>query len=219
MASTKTTYTTKHPETGGTVTAEKGGKPIQWFTWIDLGKGLVHIGYSAQADYAKAVKAPRSTNPYGLRYEATPAQPVEEGEPAEVEQTAPTAPAARRSGEVTIPGALADHLAHTNLATGSDDHDPTSKATREALDAGRRGRGRTLIIKPQSIDVLNVISEYAESLLTADDATRAERTAAQKWVELAGHARKQAAAEGDTLLSLTTGHAIRAARLDRSRKT
>ncbi|MFD3572817.1 hypothetical protein [Streptomyces sp. NPDC058644] len=103
--------------------------------------------------------------------------------------------AAPRSGEVTIPGALADFLADTNLATGADDHDPASKATREALDAGRRGRGRTLIIKPGSTDVLNVISEYADFLLAADDATAAERTAAQKWVEQAGHARKQLAAD------------------------
>ncbi|QCX77656.1 hypothetical protein C9F11_20105 [Streptomyces sp. YIM 121038] len=114
---------------------------------------------------------------------------------ATVEQTAPTAPAAPRSGEVTIPGALADHLADTNLATGDDDHDPASKATREALDAGRRGRGRTLIIKPMSTDVLNVISEYADALLGAEDATAAERRAAQKWTEQAGHARKHIAAE------------------------
>ncbi|MWA12580.1 hypothetical protein [Streptomyces sp. BA2] len=114
---------------------------------------------------------------------------------APTEQTAPTAPAAPRSGEVTIPGGLADFLADTNLATGADDHDPASKATREALDAGRRGRGRTLIIKPGSTDVLNVISEYADFLLAADDVTAAERTAAQKWVEQAGHARKQLAAD------------------------
>ncbi|MEU4998263.1 hypothetical protein [Streptomyces sp. NPDC021622] len=196
MASTKTTYTTKHPETGATYTAERGGKPIKWLTWIDFGggEGFVHIGYSAQDDYAKAVKAPRGTNPYGERYEATPAQTVAAEQTVEAEQTAPSAPAAPRSGEVTIPGALADHLADTNLATGADDHDPASKATREALDAGRRGRGRTLIIKPGSTDVLNVISEYADTLLGADETTPAERRAAQKWVEQAGHARKQLAA-------------------------
>lgn len=113
---------------------------------------------------------------------------------APAEQTAPTAPAAPRSGEVTIPGALADHLADTNLATGADDADPASKATREALDAGRRGRRRTLIIKPGSTDVLNVISEYADSLLGADDTTAAERSAAQKWIEQTGHARQHLAA-------------------------
>ncbi|MEI5099013.1 hypothetical protein RB200_10685 [Streptomyces sp. PmtG] len=165
MASTKTTYTTTHPETGKPYTAERGGKPVKWLTWADFGKGLVHIGFSAQDDYAKAVKAPRGTNPYALRYEATAAQPVEAEQNVE---TAPTAPAAPRSGEVTIPGALADHLAETNLATGADDFDPASKATREALDAGRRGRGRTLIIKPGSTDVLNVISEYADALLGAE---------------------------------------------------
>lgn len=194
MASIKTTYTTKHPETGETYTAEKGGRPIKWITWIDFGKGFVHAGYSTQDDYAKAVKAPRSSNPYGVRYEATAAQPIEAEQPVEPEQTAPTAPAAPRSGEVTIPGALADFLADTNLATGADDADPASKATREALDAGRRGRGRTLIIKPGSTDVLNVISEYADFLLGADETTPAERRAAQKWTEQAGHARKQFAA-------------------------
>ncbi|MFI8850769.1 hypothetical protein ACIGW3_11375 [Streptomyces sp. NPDC053499] len=90
--------------------------------------------------------------------------------------------------DITIPGALADFLAGTNLATGADDHDPASRATREALDAGRRGRGRTLIITP-TIDVLHVISEYAETLLTTDEATRAERRAARLWIERAGHAR------------------------------
>jgi hypothetical protein len=34
--------------------------------------------------------------------------------------------------DVTIPGALAAYLADTNLATGADDHDTASKATREA---------------------------------------------------------------------------------------
>ncbi|MFE9340851.1 hypothetical protein [Streptomyces sp. NPDC007063] len=90
--------------------------------------------------------------------------------------------------DITIPGALADFLADTQLATGADDHDPMSKATREALDAGRRGRGRTLIITP-TMDVLTVISEYAETLLTVDEATLAERRAARLWIERAGHAR------------------------------
>ncbi|WP_326797460.1 hypothetical protein OG946_20235 [Streptomyces sp. NBC_01808] len=104
-------------------------------------------------------------------------------------------PAAPHSGrEVTIPGALADFLAGTNLATGADDHDPASKATREALDAGRRGRGRTLIIRP-TIDVLHVISEYAETLLAPGfEATPAERRAAKLWIERAGHAAKPAPA-------------------------
>ncbi|MGW9041233.1 hypothetical protein ACWGQL_01505 [Streptomyces lydicus] len=96
--------------------------------------------------------------------------------------------------DVTIPGALADHLADTNLATGADDHDPASKATREALDAGRRGRGRTLIITPKSTDVLNVISEYADAILiNGEFHTRSEKDAARKWIERAGHARQQLA--------------------------
>jgi hypothetical protein len=98
--------------------------------------------------------------------------------------------------DVTIPGALADYLADTNLATGADDHDPASKATREALDAGRRGRGRTLVITPKSTDVLKVISEYAEGILNIrGEFTRAERDAARKWIALAGHARKQLTTE------------------------
>ncbi|UNZ18885.1 hypothetical protein [Streptomyces sp. 891-h] len=96
--------------------------------------------------------------------------------------------------DITIPGALADFLAGTNLATGADDHDPASRATREALDAGRRGRGRTLIITP-TIDVLHVISEYAETLLATDEATRAERRAARLWIERAGHARHRVPAQ------------------------
>lgn len=98
--------------------------------------------------------------------------------------------------QITIPGALADFLDGTNLATGADDHDPASKATRETLEAGRRGRGRTLIITPTSTDVLNVISEYAETLLADGiDASRAERTAARLWLERAGNARPQPTTE------------------------
>ncbi|MFF2014019.1 hypothetical protein ACFVWY_33840 [Streptomyces sp. NPDC058195] len=104
------------------------------------------------------------------------------------------APAAPRSGEVVIPGALADFLAGTNMAAGGDDHDPECRATRAALDAGRRGRGRTLIIPATSTTVLNVISEYAQTLLAADENTAAERAAARTWIERAGHARRSAAA-------------------------
>ncbi|GAA3237192.1 hypothetical protein [Streptomyces lavendulae] len=104
---------------------------------------------------------------------------------------APTEQAtADRRPDVVIPGALADILSESNLATGADDHDPASKATREALEAGRRGRGRTLVIRPGSVDVLNVISEYADTIIQlADDYTRAEVTAARTWIERAGHAR------------------------------
>ncbi|WP_404959038.1 hypothetical protein [Streptomyces sp. 147326] len=108
--------------------------------------------------------------------------------PAATAKAAP-APVDRRP-EVAIPGPLADILSDSNLATGADDHDPASKATREALDAGRCGRGRTLMIRPGSTDVLDVISEYADTVLHfADDYTSAEVKAAQTWVDRAGHAR------------------------------
>ncbi|MFG2512618.1 hypothetical protein [Streptomyces sp. NPDC048584] len=81
MARTKTTYRTIHPETNEEVTFTKGGRPIRWITWGDLGKGLVHFGYSSQETYAKAVKAPRSSNPYAKRYEATAATVVEDETP------------------------------------------------------------------------------------------------------------------------------------------
>ncbi|MEU2969005.1 hypothetical protein ABZ687_29010 [Streptomyces ardesiacus] len=84
MASAKTTYRTVHPGTGEEVTFTKGGRPIRWITWGDFGKGegFVHFGYSSQVPYAKAVRAPRSTNPYAERYEATPATVVEDDKPA-----------------------------------------------------------------------------------------------------------------------------------------
>ncbi|MEW1761632.1 hypothetical protein AB0393_34680 [Streptomyces cyaneofuscatus] len=91
MASTKTTYSTTHPTTGKTVTFTKGGRPIRWITWADLGDGFVHFGFSSQEDYKKAVRAPRSTNPYATRYEATAATVVDAEQPAEPQQ--PTTPA------------------------------------------------------------------------------------------------------------------------------
>ncbi|MEV2203753.1 hypothetical protein AB0E11_27855 [Streptomyces fradiae] len=89
---------------------------------------------------------------------------------------------------VTIPGALADFLAGSSLAEGENDHDPAHLATRLCLEAGKRGRGRTLIIHPTSTDVLDVISQHAETLLNAEPTT-AERRAARLWIERAGHAR------------------------------
>ncbi|MGW7514799.1 hypothetical protein ACWGJ2_04325 [Streptomyces sp. NPDC054796] len=109
------------------------------------------------------------------------------------EQTAP-APEAPRADEVTIPAALVDYLDGTGIVTGADDADPMSKATREALAAGRSGQGNALIIRP-TLDVLHVISEHAEALLTTDEATPAEREAAALWVERAGHARARIKAE------------------------
>jgi DNA-binding FrmR family transcriptional regulator len=87
MAAAKTTYTAKHPETGETVKAVKGGRAIAWFTWIDFGDGFVHVGYSSAATLKAAEKAPRSSNPYGKRYAATPATVVE---PKPAEETQPT---------------------------------------------------------------------------------------------------------------------------------
>lgn len=98
---------------------------------------------------------------------------------------------ADRRPDVVIPGALADILSEANLMTGADDHDPASKATRIALEGARAGRGRTLVIKPSSTDVLDVISTYADTVLNcADNHTRAEIDAARTWIERAGHARK-----------------------------
>lgn len=78
-----------------------------------------------------------------------------------------------------IPGALADYL--TNEPSLDLD-------TRDALDAARRGRGRTLIIKPRSVAVLHTISRAAERLLDTPGTTRTQRTAARTWLDRAGHA-------------------------------
>ncbi|APD18629.1 hypothetical protein SEA_PAPAYASALAD_50 [Streptomyces phage PapayaSalad] len=81
--------------------------------------------------------------------------------------------------DVTIPGALADHLAHEVL-------DPTLA---NAMDAGRRGRGRTLIINATSTRVLHTISRHAEALLaTPTIYSRAQRDAARLWIKRVGHA-------------------------------
>ncbi|WP_181803221.1 hypothetical protein [Streptomyces shenzhenensis] len=104
MARTKTTYRTIHPETNEEVTFTKGGRSIRWITWGDLGKGLVHFGYSSQETYAKAVKAPRSSNPYAKRYEATSATVVEDETPT-VEPVAAEEPQVRpmRAGLTVTP--------------------------------------------------------------------------------------------------------------------
>ncbi|MGP3776995.1 hypothetical protein ACTWJ8_39800 (plasmid) [Streptomyces sp. SDT5-1] len=97
MTAAQTTYSTKHPETGERVTFTKGGRPARWVTWGDFGQGegFQHIGFSAQEDYAKAVRAPRSTNPHAARYEATEATAVEKA-PAEDAEQAPAPAAAPR---------------------------------------------------------------------------------------------------------------------------
>lgn len=81
---------------------------------------------------------------------------------------------------VTIPGALADHLADRYI--GDDE-------TAATLDAARRGRGRTLIIEPTSTRALHVISRHAEHILSIRGAyTRAQVEAARLWIKRAGHA-------------------------------
>lgn len=98
MASAKTTYRTTHPGTNEEVTFTKGGRPIRWITWGDFGNGFVHFGYSSQETYEKALKAPRSTNPYAKQYEVTPATAVEDEKPAV------QAPAKRRPRVVNVEG-------------------------------------------------------------------------------------------------------------------
>ncbi|MFI6142374.1 hypothetical protein ACIBCC_29810 [Streptomyces griseus] len=111
MASTKTTYSTTHPTTGETVTFTKGGRRILWITWGDLGKGFVHFGFSSQEEYKKAVRAPRSSNPYASRYEATAATVVED-KPAEQPQqkTAPAPVAEEAPAPVVTPAEVAEAL-------------------------------------------------------------------------------------------------------------
>ncbi|WP_411145296.1 hypothetical protein [Streptomyces sp. x-80] len=88
--------------------------------------------------------------------------------------------AAPRSGEVVIPGALADYLAEQRI---NDDE------TRDALDAAHRGRGRTLIIEPTSTRPLHVISAYADAILENRSLhTPAKIRAARLWIQRAGHA-------------------------------
>jgi hypothetical protein len=97
---------------------------------------------------------------------------------------------------VTIPGALADHLARTDLTTGPAAADPASPDARATLDAGTRGRGRTLVITPHSTAVLQFISAFAEAILTNRHLhTTAEARAARTWLDRAGHATTTLAAD------------------------
>ncbi|MFD4371513.1 hypothetical protein ACFWPY_07965 [Streptomyces sp. NPDC058527] len=81
--------------------------------------------------------------------------------------------------ETVIPGALADHLTRQTIA---------DTETTAVLDAARRGRGRTLVIKPTSTRVLHVISAYAEAILENRGLhTTAEARAARLWMQRAGH--------------------------------
>ena len=88
MSTEKTIYRFVHPTTGRIHFVEKGGKKVLWATFIDFGKegnarlhrpqpeGFVHVGFSGQADFAKASKAARGTNPYGQDYTAVALTPV-----------------------------------------------------------------------------------------------------------------------------------------------
>ena len=99
----------------------------------------------------------------------------------------------QRGVETVIPGALAEFLDGTNFITGADDADPASRAARIALETSRSGRGRTRVISASS-DVLDVITEYAETLLDVDESTCAERRAAQTWLKRVPEVRRQAIA-------------------------
>ncbi|MFB7403433.1 hypothetical protein ACFCZR_24975 [Streptomyces rubiginosohelvolus] len=122
MASTKTTYSTTHPATGEPVTFTKGGRPVRWITWGDLGNGFVHFGFSSQEEYKKAVRAPRSSNPYATRYEATAATVVEDKPAEQIQQEADPTPVAEEAPAPTVtPDEVAEALdriavAHARLA-------------------------------------------------------------------------------------------------------
>jgi hypothetical protein len=97
---------------------------------------------------------------------------------------------------VTIPGALADHLAAADLTTGPASVDPAAPAARATLDAGRRGQGRTLEITPRSTAVLQFISAFAEAILINRTLhTTAEVRAARTWLDRAGRATTTLAAD------------------------
>ncbi|MEU2099885.1 hypothetical protein ABZ741_37035 [Streptomyces globisporus] len=122
MASTKTTYSTTHPTTGKPVTFTKGGRRILWITWADFGDGFVHAGFSSQDEHKKAVRAPRSSNPYATRYEATAATAIED-KPAEQPQheADPTPAAEEAPAPVVTPAEVAEALdriavAHSRVA-------------------------------------------------------------------------------------------------------
>jgi len=97
---------------------------------------------------------------------------------------------------VTIPGALADHLARIDLTAGPAAADPAAPDARATLDAGHRGRGRTLVITPRSTAVLQFISAFAEAILTNRHLhTTAETRAARAWLDRAGRATSTLAAD------------------------
>jgi hypothetical protein len=91
---TTTTYTTTNPQTGETITVEKGGRAVRWATWADFGNGFVHLGYSSTDTYAKAIRAGKSNNHYALAYDATELTEVVETVEEVVEEVVEIAPAA-----------------------------------------------------------------------------------------------------------------------------
>jgi hypothetical protein len=100
-------------------------------------------------------------------------QALAEAYPAEAPAPAP------RSTGVVIPGALADYITA---------EPPLDLDTRDALDAARRGAGRTLVIHPKTVAVLHVISRNAEYLLGSAYTTEAQKRAARTWLDRAGRA-------------------------------
>ncbi|WP_424862118.1 hypothetical protein [Streptomyces sp. MMS24-I29] len=98
--------------------------------------------------------------------------------------------------QVTIPGALADHLAAADLTNGPAAADPAAPDIRAALDAGHRGRGRTLVITPVSTAALRYISAFAEAILINRALhTTAETRAARTWLDRAGRTTTTLAAD------------------------
>ncbi|MFC8584208.1 hypothetical protein ACFUGD_06585 [Streptomyces sp. NPDC057217] len=90
--------------------------------------------------------------------------------------------------DVTIPGALADHLSRANLTTGPAAKHRAAADLRIALNNARRGRGRTLVIPAHGTGVLHLISAFAEAILENRKLhTTAEVRAARLWIQRAGH--------------------------------
>ncbi|QKW08056.1 hypothetical protein HUT18_18385 [Streptomyces sp. NA04227] len=80
-----------------------------------------------------------------------------------------------------VAGALVEFLEGTQLVTGTEDADPASRATRIALETSTAGRGNSRVFTA-SLDVIEVITEYAETLLYADERSRDEERAARGWL-------------------------------------
>ncbi|WP_172384885.1 hypothetical protein [Streptomyces sp. MNP-20] len=108
-----------------------------------------------------------------------PEAPVETQGAAERElEAAPQTPAALMREK------LVEHLRETGMVNGADDSDPECLAARKAFESAtyvRSGAEQILkITAPRSI--LRVFSEYAESLLQADNVEPEELEAAEAWL-------------------------------------